>query len=218
MDEEKRDEGYVPVILASLLQPIADLFSQMDARGPRGPNEVQASGVENGYAASIIVLSIVVVESALNRTRYVRKEHEREHPIDTLSRLGARDIADDAEELFVVRDAIAHNHLWDATFRWDDEVGMRLSSARRLPGYGDKKFERAVDPARRMTKRLGLDVFPTRVHRGTAVVVLKKCVEILQFLESLDRRYVYLSQPWRVKVSSNLVPFYDWVKGLKESA
>jgi len=203
---------YVSVLSSGLFQPIADLFHLMDQRLPAGPNEVQASPAENGQAASIIVLGVLVLESVLNRTRYVDKVGA-EKPLDTLRRLGAGNLAEDAEELFVLRDVIAHNHLWVATFHWDDQGEMRLDSAEILPGYGDKKFKRVVDPDTRRTRRLGLDVFPTRVHRFTAILVLKKCAEILSFLENSNRHYVYL-EPVTVQLETEFIPFYRWVDEL----
>lgn len=206
--------NYVSVLFVNLLQPVFDLFGLLDRCDPQGPNEVQAGSLENGYAVSVTVLATLIVESAVNRTRYVRAEHQRESAVATLKRLGAGDLGSDIEEVFVLRDAIAHNHIWIAATRWDDKGGMALDSAKKFAEYGDQKFRSVVDPATRLTRRLQLDVFPNRIHRGTAVVVLKKVVEALRFLEALDRRYVYLSQPWHVARGKQLVPFYDWVDAL----
>jgi hypothetical protein len=203
--------NYVSVLFVHLLQPIFDLFQLLEQSDPKGPNEVQAGMLENGYAVSVVVLAALVVESALNRTRYVRNEPERESAVDTLKRLCAGDLPNDMEEVFVLRDIIAHNHIWTAAMRWDDSAGMALDCAEKLPAYGDKKFDRVVDSKTRTTRRLHLDAFPNRIHRATAVTVLKKAVEVLRFLEGLDRRYVYLSQPWRVTRGKQLVPFYKWV-------
>jgi hypothetical protein len=206
--------NYVSVLFVNLLQPIFDLFELLEQSDPKGPNEVQAGMLENGYAVSVIVLSALVAESALNRTRYVRNEPQRESAVDTLKRLGAGDLVDDIEEVFVLRDIIVHNHIWTAAMRWDDSSGMALDSAEKLPAYGDQKFNRVVDSKTRATRRLHLDVFPNRIHRATAITVLKKTVEVLRFLEGLDRRYVYLSQPLHVTRGKQLVPFYKWVDGL----
>jgi hypothetical protein len=206
--------NYVSVLFVNLLQPIFDLFELLEHSDPKGPNEVQAGMLENGYAVSVIILSALIVESALNRTRYVRNEHQREGAIDTLKRLGTGDLASDIEEVFVLRDIIAHNHIWTAAMRWDDNSGMALDSAEKLPVYGDQKFNRVVDSTTRSTRRLHLDAFPNRIHRATAIAVLKKSVEVLKFLEGVDRRYVYLSQPWHVTRGKQLVPFYKWVDGL----
>ncbi len=188
------NSNYVSVLFVNLLQPIFDLFELLEQSDPKGPT--------------------LVVDSALNRTRYVRNEPKRESAVDTLRRLSAGDLAHEIEEVFVLRDIIAHNHIWTAAMRWDDSSGMALDSAEKLSAYGDDKFNRVVDSGTRATRRLHLDAFPTRIHRATATTVLKKTVEALKFLERLDRRYVYLSQPWHVTRGNKLVPFYKWVDGL----
>ncbi|MBA3963223.1 MAG: hypothetical protein H0X40_15170 [Chthoniobacterales bacterium] len=208
------DPNYVSVLFVNLLQPIFDLFKLLEQSDPKGPNEVQAGMLENGYAVSIIVLSALVLDSALNRTRYVRSELKRESTVATLKRLGADHLAQDIEEIFALRDSIAHNHIWKVAMHWNHSSGMALDSAEKLPAYGDEKFNRVVDSKTRATHRLHLDAFPNRIHRATAIAVLKKTVEALKFLEGLDRRYVYLSQPWHVTRGNELVPFYKWVDGL----
>jgi hypothetical protein len=210
----KPNEELASVLFGRLLQPIVDLFELLEQSDPKGPNEVQAGMFENGYAVSVIVLSALVVESALNRTRYIRKEEQRESPVGTLKRLGSIELANDIEEVFVLRDIIAHNHIWKAAVCWDDSGEMALDSAAKLPAYGDEKFDRVVDPKTRTSRRLKLDAFPLRIHRATAIAVLKKTCEVLKFLEGLDRQYVYLSQPWHVRRGKQLVPFYKWVDSL----
>jgi hypothetical protein len=69
----KRSQPYVSVLFQRLLQPLVSLCELLGQEGP-GPNEVQASAHENGYAASLVVLVAIVLESAVNRTRFVRGE------------------------------------------------------------------------------------------------------------------------------------------------
>jgi len=209
--------NYVSVLFASLLQPIVDLFNLMEQHQPKGPNEVQASRGENGYACSMVVLTVLVIESVCNRVRYVRGDVDRKGAVQTLRELKAGGLADDVEELFVLRDVIAHNHLWEATIADDDTKGLALVSAAKRPGYGDDKFDRTVDLETRQTRRLHLDVFPNRIHRQTAIVVLQKCVEILRFLENSDIKFVGSTDPhviWQLQP----VAFYKWVDELQRSA
>jgi hypothetical protein len=212
-----REYEYVSVLFASLLQPIVDLFDLMEQKEPKGPNEVQASRAENGYAASIAILAALVIESACNRVRYVRGDVDRKGAVQTLRELQAAGLADDVEEIFVLRDVIAHNHMWEATIADDDVKGLVVVSATKRPGYGDDKFDRVVDLATRRTRRLHLDVFPNRIHRQTAIVALEKCVEVLRFLENSDRSFVGSTDPhviWR----SQPVAFFEWVDKLSRSA
>ena len=56
--------NYVSVLFVNLLQPVFDLFNLLEQCDPKGPNEVQPGGPENGYAVSVIVLAALIVESA----------------------------------------------------------------------------------------------------------------------------------------------------------
>ena len=120
---------------------------------------------------------------------------------------------DKIEELFVVRDVIAHNHVWEAQFQWDDEGGLKLMSTQLRQGYGDTKFRRVIDGSTRKTRRLDLNVFPTRICRVDAIAVLKVAVDFLLFLENEDRRYFYIS-PVSVEYHGHHISFVDLVSSL----
>ncbi len=175
---------------------------------------MQAATVENGYSAAIIVLTVLLVESAIARTQFLLRGNGPKKPLDFVrSTYGGTCFVDKLEELFVVRDVIAHNHVWEAQFIWDDQVGMKLISAALKEGYGDKKYAKVLDATTRKTRRLGINLFPTRICREDARTVLKNAVEFLKFLEGLDRRYVYLS-PQCVKFRGKRIPFVDVVADL----
>jgi len=208
------DQDYVSAVLVNLLQPIADLCHQMLSLTSGEPNEVQTSPRENGYAISIIALAAFLLEGACGQARYVSGRNQKQcSPAATLRNFGENALADKVEEIFVVRDAIAHSHLWTAKISWTENNLQFAQQPVQLPGYGDKKFRRIVDEDSRTTRQLKLDVFPTRIHRRTAIIVLKECAEALQFLESKDRRFVYLT-PHNVRCGGRLMPFYKWVREL----
>lgn len=211
---EQEPQEYVSIIGFNYLRPIASLLEPLESLDSKGPNEVQASVVENGYSAAIIILTVLLVESAVARTQYIRGETPLKRPLDFVRAIYPNSgFEDKIEELFVVRDAIAHNHVWEAKFSWDEKVGMKLISAALEEGYGDRKFRRVLDQAKRKTRQLGINLFPTRICREDARIVLKNAVEFLMFLENQDRRYVYIS-PQYVKFRGNLIPFVELVAGL----
>jgi len=207
-----QEHDYVSAVFVHLLQPIADLCDRMLALRCGKPNEVQTSVLENGYAVSIVALTAFLLEGACGRTRYVSGK-KQSSAVGTVRALGAEALANKIEEIFVVRDAIAHAHLWTAKISWTENDLRFAQLPQRLPGYGDKKFERLVDRNLRTTRQLKLDVFPTRIHRSTAMTALKQAAEALEFLESKDRRFVYLT-PQHVQFGGRLVPFYKWVREL----
>ena len=208
-------EGYVSIIGMRLLNPIITLLETLDSLNPKGPNEVHASEFENGYSASIIVLSVLLIESFTNRTQYVRGDKKLLDPLSFVKKIySSSGFLEQLEELFVLRDAIAHNHIWDAEFYWDEKLGMRLVSAQPRDEYsGDKKFKKVRDLKNRTTRILKLNLFPTRICRSDAITVLKKAVEFLLFLENQDNNYVYLSTQI-VRFKGNIVMFIDVVKNL----
>ncbi len=185
---------YVSIIGTSLLFPITSLLEILDSRNPQGPDEVQASSFENGYSAAMIVLAILLVESTISRTQYIRGKKPPEKPVDFVRKAYPNSgFADKLEELFVVRDVIVHNHVWEAKFISDVNLGMKLVSAELREGYGDKKFKKVLNPNNRTTCQLNINLFPTRICRLDAVTVLKNVLEFFLFLESQDRRYIYIS-------------------------
>jgi hypothetical protein len=209
-----QEHDYVSAVFIHLLQPIADLCDRMLSLGLGDPNEVQTSPRENGYAISIIALAAFLLEGACNRVRYVSgSDQDRCKPCDTLRNLGGNELANKIEEIFVVRDAIAHAHLWKAKITWEQNDLRFHEAPVRLPGYGDNKFDRLVDPDARTTRQLKLDIFPTRIHWRTAIITLKSCAAALHFLQSRNRNFVYLT-PQHVLFEGKLIPFYKWVREL----
>ena len=143
-----QEHDYVSAVFVRLLQPIADLCDQMLRLSSGEPNEVQTSPRENGYAISIIALAAFLLEGACGRVRYVSGWNQKQcSPAATLRHFGANDLADRVEEIFVVRDAIAHAHLWTAKISWTENNLRFAQQPVQLPGYGNKKFRRIVDPA-----------------------------------------------------------------------
>lgn len=206
---EKHD--YVSAVFVHLLQPIATLCDHMLQLPSAEPNEVQTASRENGFAISIIGLAAFLLEGACARARYVsNSKKSRVSAANTFRDLGEKSTGDKVEEIFVVRDAIAHSHLWTAKISWTENDLHFVEPPTRLPGFGDDKFQNNVDLTSRMTRRLKLHVFPTRIDRETALIVMKQTAAALKILESKDRRFVYLT-PQHVAFASKLVPFYDWI-------
>jgi hypothetical protein len=207
-------EGYVSVIGTSYLFPIADLLGELNSLNTKGPNEVQASPRENGYSTAIIILTVLLLESAISRTQYVRGEKPPKKPLEFIkNNYPGSGYSESLEELFVLRDVIAHNHLWEAKFYWDENMGMKLLAAGIIEGYGDTKFKKVRNSTSRMTRLLNLNLFPTRICRSDCITVLKNATEFLLFLEDKDRNYIYLS-PQYVMYLGKLRPFVDIVNEL----
>ena len=195
--------GFVSVIGMNLIDPILSLVEDLEASRLVKPNQVQANQPENGLSCSIAALSVFLLESAINRTKYLRTKYLPEQDsevarsaVDYFAQISSdSDLASDVEEIFALRDVIAHNHVWEADVEWDDHRKLRfVSNPVLVEGYGNKRFRRVLDPKTRLSKRLGLNLFPARIWRRDAYTVLRKAVEALLTLEKMDRQYFYISQ------------------------
>ena len=211
--------GYVSVVFLSLLETIISLVETLESRKLVLPNEVQASQPENGLSTSIAALSVFLLESAINRTWYIRTNDLRHAIPEDTSRQPSQEppadmplpprsaflyfretstdksLVSDVEELFALRDVIAHNHLWEADVEWDQSGNLRFASPPRLiEGFGNRRLRKVMHAPTRQTHRLKLNLFPSRIWRRDAYETFKKVVQALLSLEQMDRRYVYVSQ------------------------
>lgn len=203
-------EGYVSIVASNFIFPIISLFESLEDTSSYPPNEVQASPMENGYSLAIVTLSVLMVESAISRTQYVMKINPPQKPLTFIKEYFPSEMFQKVEELFVIRDIIAHNHVWKASFFWDEQGKMKLVDAQLVEGYGDKKFEKVVDDNTRTTKILGLNVFPNRICRTDVVTVLKAAFDFLVSLENKDRNNFSVSA-LIVKHKGSVIPFSKFI-------
>jgi hypothetical protein len=173
----RRRETLISILGSSYFQPIANLVERWTALRPTSSSRVQSGYFEHGYAASVILLLVAMFESYVVRLRYVQ---DKKVPVNARSALDVvfslyprlrhkRALV----EVYVLRDAIFHNHLWEVEYSWGHAAGSRLHSATRHPAFGDRKYSARVDSQRRKTKTLGLNVVPTRIDRRDAVRVFE---------------------------------------------
>ncbi len=187
----------VSIVGSSYFDPIADLIDRL-LRHPRPrTNAVQSGDCENGYAASIVLLLVAMFESYVVRVRYAhgtRVPTDMRGALDVLFHLYPRIRYQKAlSDVYVLRDTLFHNHLWEIQFSWGGSHALALHGASRHPSSGDRKYLARVNAATRRTKALGLSVIPTRVDRRDARKVFDTVWKTLLFLESQDRFQCYVS-------------------------
>jgi hypothetical protein len=185
-------DKYVSVIGVALVTPLLHLLEDLHEIESGPPNEVQVSNPENGLAVGVVTAAAIMMESALNRTRYVRRDHPRGKPSADYFKSAVSDdaLAADLEEVVVLRDVIVHNHVWEAFVGPGPDGRLKFWATPTLPsGYGDKKFQKVLDPELRVTRRLGLNLFPPRIDHRDAHIVVKTVAKSLRALESKSREY-----------------------------
>ncbi len=118
----------VSVIGINLLEAIVQFVEMLESTKLVEPGEVQAGPQENGFSCAIVTLCALVMESAINRTRYVRGEICDDDSVDKYFRKVTlhAELAEDIDEVVAVRDAIVHNHLWEADIYWDEKTNSSL--------------------------------------------------------------------------------------------
>lgn len=196
METNSESDTHVSVIGVSLIRPILTLVETLESDKPVAPKEVKAGDRENGYSCAIAALAVFLLESALNRTRYVRGEDgERISPTEYFAKISPDpELAADVEEVFAMRDAVVHNHLWKARTFWDANGSLKFKEPPQLlNGYGDHRLRRVMNPTNQLSHRLGLNLLPERIWRRDAYIILKTVGRALENLESMNREYFYIS-------------------------
>jgi hypothetical protein len=194
----QNSQDYVSVIGFSLIQPVIALVEKLESSAVVEPNEVQTGQRENGYSSAVVALSVLLLESALHRTRYLRKDGSSEEisVAEYFRRISPdQNLALDVDEIFAIRDAIVHNHLWEANLYWNNSGALKFASPPKLlRGYGNRRLRRVMDPKTRLSRRLKINLFPSRIWRRDAYLVFKTVGRTLATLEAMDRAYFYISK------------------------
>jgi hypothetical protein len=90
-------------------------------------------------------------------------------------------------ELIVVRNVIAHNHIWKFTVDFDaDWEQVALEASEHLHGDETRRYAAAVDARGDRTKSLGLHLIPTAIRRTDVLKALPVVVRTLDHLATLD--------------------------------
>jgi hypothetical protein len=186
----------VTIIGSSYFEPICTLLERLERFNEHEKSEVQSGFFVNGFSVSICLLAVACLESYVMRVRYVTKASQKDidktpvaHYLPTLYQ--DFPYADDLNEIYILRDIIIHNHLWEISFDWNDD-GMELINANKKSS-GDKKYSSHVDVNKRKTIQLGLTVNPLKVGKSEVMKVLQTMWKILIFLEKKDINQCYVS-------------------------
>ena len=111
----------ITVIGTSYCQPIADLISRLLSR-ERVPTDTASAGhFENGYSVSIAILLVALLESYVARIRYLRaaelSARGKNVPDLLLLLFPGLPNHDALVEVFLLRNVILHNHIWELDVR-----------------------------------------------------------------------------------------------------
>jgi hypothetical protein len=86
------------------------------------------------------------------------------------------------KELFDVRNSVAHNHIWEIEFVAPPEGGRRHKASTIVPGTHRLWSVPPKNPKVPRTKRLRLNLQPSRLDRGDLGKALAAGLHVLEFL------------------------------------
>lgn len=206
----------ISVIGPQLYQPIADLIGKLLARPYQQPDRISSNHFEGGYAAAIVVLLAATVESLVQRDRYF---YTRAAPTTRPSAKvpeymklvhGYRRHAH-LDELFEVRNTVAHNHLWEIRFATPAAGGRRHKGSSVVPNTHRLRAPPVVGARVPRTKRLRINLQPTRLDRTDVAKALAASLHLLQFLSAKGYGPVPLTAH-RVSLCGKLLSFSDLLR------
>lgn len=209
----------VTIVGASYFDPISKLLEELEKHYKGHEGEIQAGSFVNGYAASICLLSVVCLESYTMRARYINGatgDELNKLPVTKYLKKIYDDYSyfDETNEVFVVRDLLAHNHLLKVSYDSDEAGGMKKKGLVRISS-GDKKFSANVCIDTEKTIILGLNTSPILIGYNDALIILKTVWKNLLFLENKDRNQCYVSH-LHVKYQGKHVRFGE-IFGMSET-
>ena len=184
---------YISVRADSFIEPLVSLIEKATSYNLVGANEVQASPIENGYSCSIILLAVVMLEGLCTTMWYrYEKENVKKFKANSFIKNKLKDIDPRTiDELFIIRDIIAHNHLWEGEIETKDRTLIHSKKPSiDTNNFGDRKYKENVDLNLMKTKKLGLNIFTTRIYWNDVKIVLKTIITVI---EKLEKKFNHVS-------------------------
>lgn len=184
-------KNLVTVSGSEYFQPILDLVERLLMRERRKVVAARLGFYENGYALSIVLLLVIALESYVGRVSYLqsqlpkggKQKGTRTSVPDYLASLRKTfRLQKSLTEVFVLRDVIAHGHIWKLEVSDHAVHGQILRGAARLPEYGDSKYKVVINPRTRRSSILGLNLVPSAVGTREVYKVFDLVWRTLDFL------------------------------------
>ena len=193
-----RTENIISVIGTQFYQPITDLISKLIARPYQKPDRVGSNYYEGGYAASVILLLTASVESLIQRDRYFYLIANPASKVSNIAGEYSKTILKYRrhgylDELFEVRNSIAHNHIWEIEFTIPRAGGRQHKLSKVVSGTHRLS---AVPPPTTLiprTQRLRLNLQPGRLDRTDVTKALSTCLHFLTHLSKQGQRPISLT-------------------------
>ncbi len=231
MKTKKRGEQYISCLASNYKQPIAVLVERLlKVKLPDSPDGKPLES-EVDYSIILVVLLVLQFEAWVSRARHF---DGRTHVSDTdkkqaiswmksLSDPKLKPIIARLEEIYFLRDAIVHNHIWTYTQSWVQGnahySNFSLDLTWQSAPYKIKRFVRGEQPLSSFprTKLLNLMVVPGFIGRKEVASVFKTAKDSLKLLDELGYLRIVPKVSY-VRFGEKLsFPFWSLIGRIQES-
>lgn len=186
----------VTIIGEAYFEPISLLLEQLEKYDNSHSDPIQSGYYENGLSSSICILSVICLESYVMRVRYINGPSENNInqtsvPVYLKELYSDFPFKEELNEIHIVRDLLAHNHLWEISYSQNEKGKENITSCKH--SKGDKKYKEHVNDSSNSTKKLGLNVNPLKIGASDAKTVIQTVWKILLFLEGKNKNQCSVS-------------------------
>ena len=231
MKTKKRGERFISCLASNYKQPIAVLVERLLAlQLPESPDD-KPREPEVDYATTLVVLLVLQFEAWVSRARHfdgrthITKDN-KEHVLPWLKSLNdpsLKQIIDRLTEIYFLRDAIVHNHIWTYTQSWVQGNAHYSNFAFDFTWQGrPNKFSNIVKgnlplSSYPRTKLLNLMVVPGFVGRKEVALIFKTVKDALKLLDELGYLEIAPKVPY-VRFDGKLsFPFWSLIGRIQKS-
>jgi len=206
----------------NLFYPMLELLEKLQGMNFQPANDFQAPPIENGYATAIIVQAVTIFESATTRVWYQRHDGaSRRFPAaaDYFRQISKkRSLCAQIDETVSVRDAVVHSHPYLTEVDWDARGNLTtLRPLRRYPRFGRKRLRR-VQAKGQATKKLKLNLVPTRVSRRDVYIAIQSPMPKENRMKPSPEQYVIDPKGKKISVILSVKQHQQMVADLHDLA
>lgn len=212
-------ETIISIVAPHLQQPVADLVSKLIVRGYRDGDRISANFYENGYSVAAIVLIAAMLESMLQRDRYFLLQSTPGLKVSPDSAQYLKEMLRyrrhaRVRELFDLRNALAHNHMWEVDYTLRAEGGRALLQSKLMSGSHRLKAPPGPNARIPRTRIVKFNLHPARVDRTDLVKALDVCNHALAHLHKKGQRPVLFLDD-TIACRKQRIPFKQLVEILR---
>lgn len=231
MKTKKRGEKYISCLASNFKQPIANLIERLLKIQMPDFRDDPPRSTEVDYATTLVLLLVLSFEAWISRARFFDSRTPTtkdgwKHPVRWMETLGdahLQPIIARLDEVYFLRDAIAHDHIWTYRQRWVQ--GRALYSDFDLDVTWQSslnKVERFVRgkpplPSFPRSKKLDLTIAPTFVSRRDVVIVFKTVKDALKILDERNHLKIVPKVPYVRFDRSHSIPFWSLIGVIQRS-